>query len=149
MWYADGVLWVNVWAGSHPRSAVKRIEEKENLSRASFSLYYCLSPHSIRVSSALYSSSLCIFHIGPAFMFYVRQLRGEQLCGRCILWKLRERTHFTGRSGAECQTQPGRRLARQQHTTWIPSCTLDTNRNNGKQWLPEQLLHYHNVITLS
>lgn len=40
-------------------------------------------------------------------MFYVRQLRGEQLCGRRILSKFRggERTHFSGRSRAECQTQ--------------------------------------------
>lgn len=71
------------------------------------SLFISLLPNSSRVSSTLYSSALCIFHIGSPFMFYVRQLRGEQLCGRRILCKFRgrERTHFSGRSGAECQTQ--------------------------------------------
>lgn len=54
------------------------------------SLFISASLHCSRVSSTLYSSALCIFYIGPAFMFYVRQLRGEQLCGRCILCKLRE-----------------------------------------------------------
>lgn len=43
------------------------------------------------VSSTLYSTALCIFHIESPFMFYVRQLRGEQLCGRRILCKFRRR----------------------------------------------------------
>lgn len=47
--------------------------------------------HSSGVSSTLYSTALCIFHIESPFMFYVRQLRGEQLCGRRILCKFRER----------------------------------------------------------
>lgn len=70
-------------------------------------LFISRLPDSSRVSSTLYSSALCIFHIDSPFMFYVRQLRGEQLCGRRILCKFRgrERTHFSGRSGAECQTR--------------------------------------------
>lgn len=53
------------------------------------SLFISRLPDSSRVSSTLYSSALCIFHIGSPFMFYVRQLRGEQLCGRRILSKFR------------------------------------------------------------
>ena len=55
------------------------------------SLFISLLPDSSRLSSTLYSSALCIFHIGSPFMFYVRQLRGEQLCGRRSLCKFRGR----------------------------------------------------------
>lgn len=86
------------------------------------------------VSSTLYSTALCIFHIESPFMFYARQLRGEQLCGRRVLCKFRrrerererQRTHFSGRSGAECQTH------------------LRTNSCCKTEALP-QLLHYHNT----
>lgn len=52
-------------------------------------LFISRLPDSSRVSSTLYSSALCIFHIDSPFMFYVRQLRGEQLCGRRILAEFR------------------------------------------------------------
>lgn len=67
------------------------------------SLFISLLPYSSRVSGTLYSSALCIFHIGSPFMFYVRRLGGEQLCGRRILQVLEGELIFSGRSGAECQ----------------------------------------------
>lgn len=89
------------------KPAVKRILQKKGIYPGQAFLFISRLPDSSRVSSTLYSSALCIFHIDSPFMFYVRQLRGEQLCGRRILCKFRERgrTHFSGRSGAECQTQ--------------------------------------------
>lgn len=96
------------------------------------SLFISLLPDSSRVSSTLYSSALCIFHIGSPFMFYVRQLWGEQLCGHRILCKFRGRgrTHFSGRSGAECQTRRERSTCEQ---------------TGAADWGLPQLLHYHNT----
>lgn len=114
-------------AAVQARSQKKKKTEpcrKRNLSRAGllffslFRLFISRLPDSGAVSSALYSSALCIFHIDSPFMFYVRQLGGEQLCGRRILAEFRGgregregggRTHFGGRSGAECQTRTRRR----------------------------------------
>lgn len=111
MWSTDWAWWVNVCTGSHPSLQSNEFCRKGIYPGQAF-LFISLLPDSSRVSSTLYSSALCIFHIGWPFMFYVRQLRGEQLCGHRILCKFRgrERTHFSGRSGAECQTQRARYL---------------------------------------
>ena len=113
MWSTNRARWVNVCSGSHPSPQSNEFCRK-GIYPGQASLFISRLPDSSRVSSTLYSSALCIFHIGSPFMFYVRQLRGEQLCGRRILSKFRgrerERTHFSGRSGAECQTQRARYL---------------------------------------
>lgn len=73
------------------KSAVKRILQKKGMYPGQAFLFISRLPDSSGVSSTLYSTTLCIFHIESPFMFYVRQLRGEQLCGRRILWKFRRR----------------------------------------------------------
>lgn len=98
------------------------------------SLFISRLPDSSRVSSTLYSSALCIFHIGSPFMFYVRQLRGEQLCGRRILSKFRG-----GERGRELISvgEVEQNAKRSERRTCEQTGAAD-------QGLP-QLLHYHNT----
>ena len=118
MWSTDWARWVNVCTGSHPSLQSNEFCRK-GIYPGQASLFIFPLPDSSRVSSTLYSNTRCIFHIGSPFMFYVRQLRGEQLCGRRILCKFRGRgrTHFGGRSGAECQTQRAVPANKQQPQT--------------------------------
>ncbi len=85
----DGAPCVNVCTGIHPDLTSNPFHWKEDLSGAARSLSLFLYPFSLSFTSSMVLSlmsvlsftALCIFHIGFAFMFHLRQLKGEQLCG--------------------------------------------------------------------
>lgn len=131
MWSMDWAWWVNVCTGIHPSLQSNEFCRK-GIYPGQASLFISLLPDSSRVSSTLYSSALCIFHIGSPFMFYVRQLRGEQLCGRRILCKFRGREKELISVGEVEQN-----AKRSKRSTCEQTGAAD-------QGLP-QLLHYHNT----
>lgn len=117
------------------KSAVKRILQKKGMYPGQAFLFISRLPDSSGVSSTLYSTALCIFHIESPFMFYVRQLRGEQLCGRRILWKFRRR-----------ERQPERERENSfQWEKWSRMPNAPANKQELQTKALPQLLHYHNT----
>lgn len=95
-------------------------------------LFISRLPGSSRVSSILYSSSLCIFHIDSPFMFYVRQLRREQLCGRRILSYFRRRVRENSFQWEKWSRMPN-------------ADSVPANKQELQTKALLQLLHYHNT----
>lgn len=114
MWSTDWARWVNVCTGIHPSPQSNEFCRK-GIYPGQASVFISLLPDSSGVSGALYSSALCIFHIGWLFMFYVRPLGGEQLCGCCcefegensFQWEEVEQNAKHGRNSTCKQTHRG------------------------------------------
>lgn len=91
------------------KPAVKRILQKRNLSRAGLSLYPSPARQQQGIKHIIFQRSV---HFSYRLAFYVLCTPAQ---GRTAVWaphplqvskeRERERTHFSGRSGAECQTQ--------------------------------------------
>lgn len=114
------------------KSAVKRMLQKKGMYPGQAFLFISRLPDSSGVSSTLYSTALCIFHIESPFMFYVRQLRGEQLCGRRILCK------------RQSETQRERENSFQWEK-WSRMPNAPANKQELQTKALPQLLHYHNT----
>ncbi len=61
------------------RGSIRGSQVPLSLSLSFLSLFH--QQHGIEPDERIVFTALCIFHIGFAFMFHLRQLKGEQLCG--------------------------------------------------------------------
>lgn len=109
-------------------------------------LFISRLPDTSGVSSTLYSSALCIFHIDSPFMFYVAYASsGENSCvgaaSSASLEDERERENsFQWRSRAECQTQRAAVPAsKQEPQTKACLCCYITIIHGDNTYIPRTL----------
>lgn len=156
MWSTEWARWVNVCTGIHPSPQSNEFCGK-GIYPGQASVFISLLPDSSGVSGTLYSSTLCIFHIGWLFMFYVRLLGGEQLCGCCCIlckfegensfqWEEVEQNAKHGRNSTCKQTDRGLPQLLHYHNTQKQHLARRCRCSNFKSdWLDLQVLSFHSL----